>query len=514
MPQTTTNATSSSSMASINILSSSSPSNAIAATAIAHTYYPFTNRTTCNNTTPIIWNDYNIRWSSKINNNFRIENLPTNKEANAKDKKSQELFPIKVKNMQGCPVYVATFDTPPFLILYSFPNGSYYLDGIEGILMRVLSQRFNFVPVVKIPPNNTKWGVFDRMENGKYSANGAYGMILDREANITIGSFGVRLDLSEVFDASEVYYQSKLVLIIPPGKPYSSFQKLFRPFDFLTWITLGACFSFGFIFIISLEYTTDTYYRDMIVGLKNRYPFFNMVIIFFGGAVTPFPVYTLARSLLIIWMLGSLVLRSLYQGSLYTHLQQSTVLRPYDTIQKLIDNDYLIYAILTGKIYFENWPKIEKLFRLHKTADRELMWEKLRSAESKFALLSTEDHVLYANVKNYSQGIFQTTKDPIRAFPVCAYFPHSSYLTGPMSAEIGRYLSSGLIQNWAGHFTDRRFRKVSDTNQNPEKLKVHHILGSIFLCGCFYFLALITFGLEILSRHNCKLCSIIDFITY
>lgn len=505
---------SSSSMNSMNILPfssyTSSSSNTIA--AIAYTYYPFTNSTTCNNTTPIAWHDYTIRQSRKINNNnnFSIENSTIEK---TNQKKYQEFFPIKVKNMQGCPVHIVTFDTPPFFILHPLSNGSYHLDGIEGILLRVLSQRFNFTPVIEIPPNNTKWGVLRHLSNGEWLTTGAYDMITNRRANICIGAFSVQLDMSTLMDASEVYYQSRLVLLIPPGRPYSSFQKLFRPFDKITWITLVICFVFGFIFIISLKTSSEMKYRDLIVGFRNRYPFFNMVIIFFGGGVTKLPIYSLARNLILIWMFGSLVLRSLYQGSLYTHLQQSKIAPPLDTITKLIDHDYLIYTNPSAVGYFDGWPKIDKLLRLFNLSDRELMWEKLRNSESRFALLSTEDHVLYANVKNYSQGIYLTCKDPIRAYPICAYFPHSSYFTGPMSAEIGRYVSGGLVQTWADHFTDRRF-KAAQQGRVPEKLKMQHIVGSIYLCFFFYSVAFIVFGMEMLSLHSARLRSIVDFFTY
>lgn len=52
-------------------------------------------------------------------------------------------FPEKIRNLHGCPLTVATVQSPPFMILRQTSSGT-FTDGIDGVLLRVLSQRMNF----------------------------------------------------------------------------------------------------------------------------------------------------------------------------------------------------------------------------------------------------------------------------------------------------------------------------------------------------------------------------------
>lgn len=67
-------------------------------------------------------------------------------------------FPNKLANMYGCPLHVATFPNPPFTII-SGSDDEVSVAGIDGILLRVLSQRMNFK--VKVQLVNDLWGEVD-----------------------------------------------------------------------------------------------------------------------------------------------------------------------------------------------------------------------------------------------------------------------------------------------------------------------------------------------------------------
>lgn len=90
--------------------------------AIMYTYYPFT-RFFCGKTFPIQLNQFRFgEW-------LHSETM---------------FFPDKVSNLHGCPLTVSTVRTPPFMILTEKDDGGILTDGIDGILLRVLSQRINF----------------------------------------------------------------------------------------------------------------------------------------------------------------------------------------------------------------------------------------------------------------------------------------------------------------------------------------------------------------------------------
>lgn len=78
---------------------------------------------------------------------------------------STDFFPKKVSNMYGCPLKVATVFTAPFMIIQQLEDGKLRPDGIDGVVLRVLSQRMNFsvdlIPVDSqgmIKRNGKKYG--------------------------------------------------------------------------------------------------------------------------------------------------------------------------------------------------------------------------------------------------------------------------------------------------------------------------------------------------------------------
>lgn len=57
------------------------------------------------------------------------------------------IFPDKFANLFRCPIKVATYNFPPFMMLTERSNDT-YIDGIEGVVLRVISQRLNFTTIV------------------------------------------------------------------------------------------------------------------------------------------------------------------------------------------------------------------------------------------------------------------------------------------------------------------------------------------------------------------------------
>lgn len=100
-----------------------------------YTYYPF-NADFCEQVRPILYNSY-------TNGRF-VERKPH--------------FPQKFSNLHRCPLRVSTFELAPHMMLTDLGNGTIYPDGIEGIVLRVLSQRMNFTPIILIGGRNVlKW---------------------------------------------------------------------------------------------------------------------------------------------------------------------------------------------------------------------------------------------------------------------------------------------------------------------------------------------------------------------
>ena len=66
--------------------------------------------------------------------------------------------------MNLCKLKIGLFKIKPFILLKTLKNGQIYTDGIEGIILRVLSQKFNFTPDIIIPNNTDGHGIVIRNE--------------------------------------------------------------------------------------------------------------------------------------------------------------------------------------------------------------------------------------------------------------------------------------------------------------------------------------------------------------
>lgn len=91
------------------------------------TFFPYSEND-CDDVRPVLWDYF-------ADNHFTM---------------NTQIFATKLDNFYGCPIMLGTYDLPPYMILTRLPNGtvSPYIDGIEGTLFRVLSEKMNFRPVI------------------------------------------------------------------------------------------------------------------------------------------------------------------------------------------------------------------------------------------------------------------------------------------------------------------------------------------------------------------------------
>lgn len=117
--------------------------------------------------------------------------------------KNSHWFPEKVKNLHGCSLRVATVSSAPFMILKSDESGKLTPDGIDGVLLRVLSQRMNFT--VDLEQMDSQGTIYF---NGTYT--GAIKKVIENEANLTIGYMSSTVIRNLYMKSSYVYYTSNM----------------------------------------------------------------------------------------------------------------------------------------------------------------------------------------------------------------------------------------------------------------------------------------------------------------
>lgn len=255
--------------------------------------------------------------------------------------KPDDFFPKKFKNFHKCPLGLATFASlAPSVLKRDFKNGSSELYGRDIETMKMLEHELNFYGNITYLPDYGSWGVL--YPNG--TTTGAMGRATSRTSDIAWGNLNLKLDRTLIMDFSFGYYLETLIFVIPKGEPYSAFSKLLRPFDSFIWIALLLVILICIV-IIAILSLQPRKIRSFVYGENVANPFLNVLIAMYGGSQTKLPTYNFARSLLIMFLLFCLVLRSLYQGALFQFLQANDNQPEVHSIAEMAEHNFKFYLI-------------------------------------------------------------------------------------------------------------------------------------------------------------------------
>jgi Bacterial extracellular solute-binding proteins, family 3 len=281
---------------------------------LVKTFMPF-NVQNCNDTTPILISKFKNETSSNDIQNF---------------------FPEKLKNLHKCPIRISlSNNSVPFTFLKLLKNGSYKIEGIDILIIDALSKQLNF---------KMNFSYIDDIgyfyENG--TAKGPLKALLDSEVDVSISGWWLKPSRMNHFSFTTSYLSDRMVFMIPPGRELTSFEKLVHPFTTCLWTLIIGVFVFGFtvIFVIKRQ---KKVVQNFVFGTGVRTPYLNMFIAFIGGVQKKLPGRNFARFLLMMFLMYSLVMRTLYQASFYQILKSNKQHEEVQSIDEIIEKDFKFF---------------------------------------------------------------------------------------------------------------------------------------------------------------------------
>ena len=294
------------------------------------TFVPFKKKS-CGNTTPVVVNQF-------INGSFV--------------KSITNLFPKKFRNLYNCPIRIGAFEIPPAVLRKQHENGSFYFEGNDVELMNEISRVMKFKKQFNFVVERSGMGkVFD---NG--TSTGTIKKVINGEVDLMMGNLFLTSDRMKFMTNSHSYSSMPLIMIVPPGEPLTSFEKLFHPFQPTVWYFLLSVFGFGIFVIFIINYQSDNVQR-LVFGDGTRYHYLNMLLIIVGGSQIKLPRSNFARSILMMFLMFCLVQRTLHQGSLYQFLQTDERTAIVPSIDEMIVRDYEFFLFAT----YEEFTKSSKI---------------------------------------------------------------------------------------------------------------------------------------------------------
>lgn len=285
---------------------------------LVFTYFPFQSHH-CSDMNPVLINKYIAEIDDFINSTVNF-------------------FPSKIRDLQKCPINVATSNnSQPYIFVTRQSDGNISLNGRDITVLKTIAKSLNFeINYVFIGGE----GIL--LENG--TATGIYKSLIDAKADLAVADMWLKANRLKFIDATSSYAHQQIAFVIPPGAELSSIEKYLRPMDKYTWICsiLTILTAFIVIYIIKKK---SIYVQNFIFGEHVRDPYLNVLVGLFGGSQKVLPHSNFARFLLMIFLIFCLIMRSLYQGSLYRFLQTKIYHKEVQSIDEMIERDYKFYIV-------------------------------------------------------------------------------------------------------------------------------------------------------------------------
>lgn len=240
----------------------------------------------------------------------------------------------------------------------------------------------------------------------------------------------------------------------------------------------------------------------------------NILSVFLGVSMPLLPRQSFARSLLMMFLLFSIVKRTLYQGALFQFLQADDRNKEVQSIDELVEKNFKVYILPSSLEHTQNMKFRKERIVVNSTVIGEKI---LETVDPMFnaAVTSSMEQILYFNKMNYKNFTLTICKEFLFTFQYGIYFRKNSYLEGVFNKKISILKSSGLIDFWASDFISSKFLNIKIHDGSPIKLNVEQLLGGFEVLGIGLVIGLMLLLCEVMSKRLrlIRMQRLIEFFT-
>jgi uncharacterized membrane protein len=433
---------------------------------------PFANPKKCGDTTPKMLNKF-------IDGSF-VEKLQIKE---------------KFGNLNLCPIRVSAFNENVAAFKQIQSNGSAVICGHEINMIKTVSAALNFTLDLDFRDGESAFGMV--YDNG--TATGVLGDTMAGRSDIALGDFYLKSSRMNFLDISESYLNYPIVFLIHKGEKFTALEKMLQPFSPTVWIFLLITFSIGVCVILMINYRFKKL-RAFVYGEKVTSPMMNMLVVIIGSQQRKLPKRNFARFILMLFIIMCLVMRSIYQGSLFKFLQSDGRHKEIQSIQELVDKNFMVLLHEVNLDLIKEYPE---LFALgiqvnHSTISQSI--DQLMSVSDKVAMFASEvTFIEYSrDHRTFPYTIFS---ENYISMSVVMYYRRDFYLREAIDSKLQLIMSSGLLQYWLKEFDHRDEWK--EEKVKTKVLTMDHLVGVFGLLLIGHLVSIFAFIAEAIL-HKCE----------
>lgn len=319
---------------------------------------------------------------------------------------------------------------------------------------------------------------------------------------------------NDSYSPTAPYFLSTYYFVISSKmEPYDPFVKLMFPFKGEIWLILVLVLVGGNALVYIITHV-DHQLKYFVLGRTHQGHVYNMVIVSLGGPVSRDPVVPFSRFLLMVWLVATFILRTVYQGLMFHFIRHDIHMAPPKTFQDLQDSGY---TILMSEV---NYNYVKDLRQLHENAvvlnETELEnFHMLRHLEDyefgKVAILSAHEYFGHYKMLEQDVSDFYIVPETLFTQRLSIYMKKNSMFLNRFNMYISSFINEGLMNRWE-RFMIYSNPPSSQGDAAPKPMDLYQLYGALNLLAlclgissCVFVIELVIFQLwsSIRRRRRC-----------
>ena len=240
-------------------------------------------------------------------------------------------IPKRFDNLHNCPIKANAMENSPIVFKKRVQGETFEFDGIEVVFIREIAKSLNFH--IDIESCDTDHGTID---DDNKTFTGTIRHAITGNADLILGSFYLTNLRSKFLTATQTYRFDWIRVVRLRDAPYTPIENLLRPFNL--WLTLAVLFMLvsGCLSMILI--------RCFKISDASLTHLLNVLEVFLGGSQTRLPTRNFLRILFISFAFVCLIIRTIYQGSLFAIMQTEDRKTGITSIDEMVDKKFTFYV--------------------------------------------------------------------------------------------------------------------------------------------------------------------------
>lgn len=329
-----------------------------------------------------------------------------------------------------------------------------------------------------------------------------YPDILNNKLDLGLGSLSLQIERTTLLSGSKSFLTVASIMVVPPGRALSAFEKLIKPFSIDAWTLLLVYFIAACIFVCVLGYLSREAY-NFVISEKIQQPVLNMLVGIFGLSSHVLPKRNFSRYMLMQFLILCLVIRSIYQGKLFTMLQSELRESNVDWIDEVQKRDMYFYTYESMSRRMSGF-KFQDRIKVIKSAELEKYMKMTLDANFDGIVFNYMTQVLYLDGLYYREYNYLIAREVFVTNQFVFYFQQNHFLVNNVDRNIELFRQSGLIDKWTNKYVDKRFLQRVEEEKSPQPLSFLHLSAVFHVMLIGHGFSFLVFMIELVSSKLYK----------